>query len=69
MTKHRMIIGFVAVVLLAVVALTITSRSHSADPAIVSSAISLKELTGDHNRLPTEDFHDHSLVFPREKKQ
>jgi hypothetical protein len=70
MTKHRMITGFVAVALLAVAAVisfTMRSNSHSTD--LASSVISHKELTGDHNRLPTEDFHDNSLVFPREAKR
>ena len=66
MTKHRTITGFVAVALLAVAATTtnVWSHSHSTGPAI-TPAMSVNELTVDINKLPTEDFDDMSLVFPR----
>jgi hypothetical protein len=66
MTKHRTITGFVAVALLAVAATTTTVRSHSRStgPAI-TPAMSINELAVDIKKLPTADFDDMSLVFPR----
>ena len=73
MTKHQMNTLFVAVALLAVVAVisitNVRSNSPSTDPAIASPAMSLKELAVDIKRLAVEDFHDHSLVFARETKR
>jgi hypothetical protein len=63
MTKHRVITGFVTVALLIVAAATANVRSHSHILAL--SVISPGELTVAMKSLPTEDFDDQSLVFPR----
>jgi hypothetical protein len=67
MTKYRTITGFVAVALLAVAATTtnVRSHSHSTGLAIASPAMSINGLAVDINKLPTQDFDDMSLVFPR----
>jgi len=67
MTKHRRITGFVIVALLAVVATTANVRSHSHSTGLLtaSPAMSPGELTVAMKNLPTEDFDDQSLIFPR----
>jgi len=62
MTKHRVITGFVTVALLIVAAATANVRSHSHSAL---SVMSPGELTVAMKNLPTEDFDDESLVFPR----
>lgn len=66
MTKYRTITGFVAVALIAVGATAAHMRSHSSStthPIALTGMTSLKELTADVNKLPTEDFDDQSLVY------
>jgi hypothetical protein len=67
MTKYRTITGIVAVALLAVAATTtnVRSHSHSTGPAVALVAMSPNELAVHVDKLPTEDFNDMSLVFPR----
>ena len=65
MTKHRTIISFAAVALLAVAATAVTSRpllsKHHADAP--AGTISVSELAGDVNRLATDEYDDQSLVY------
>ena len=66
MTKHRTITGFVAVALIAVAATAAHMRSHSPStthPIALTGMTSLKELTADVNKLPTEEIDDQSLVY------
>jgi hypothetical protein len=62
MTKHRTITGSVVVALLAVAATAATMRSHSPSTERILAPAS-GNLTVDVNKLPTEDFDDHSLVY------
>jgi hypothetical protein len=68
--KRLMISAFAAIALFAATTLL---RSHT--PAVgraagFSDAMSLRQLHSAPgvNKLPTEDFEDHSLVFPRTKQ-
>ena len=64
MTKHRNIIGFAAVALLAVAAANMRSLPSSTGLPVASAGMgSFKELLADVNKLPTEQFDDQSLVF------
>jgi hypothetical protein len=63
MTKHRTIIGFVAVALLAVAATaTLTKRPLSPSTERVVTAAA-GNLTADVSKLPIEEFDDQSVVF------
>jgi hypothetical protein len=65
MTKHRTIISFVAVALIAVAATAVTSpplpsKQHPTAPV---GTISVSELSRDVNRLATDAYDDQSLVY------
>jgi hypothetical protein len=63
MTKHRTIIGFVAVALLAVAATaTLTKRPLSPSTERVVTAAA-GNFTADVSKLPIEEFDDQSVVF------
>ena len=65
MTKHRTIISFAAIALLAVAATAVTSRPLSSrhHPSTPTRTISISELAGDVNRLATDEYDDQSLVY------
>ena len=65
MTKHRTIISFAAVALLAVAATAVTSRPLPSmhHPTAPAGTISVSELAGDVNRLATDEYDDQSLVY------
>jgi len=68
MKKHQMIIGFVAIVLLAAAATATAATMRSPAPSThfpiaPAGIMSFKELAVDVNKLPIEEFDDQSLVF------
>jgi hypothetical protein len=72
MMKHRTIIGFVAVALLAAAATTAaTMRSHSPSAVLAAGMMSLQEphTAAGVNKLPIEDFEDMSLVYSTATKR
>ena len=62
MTKHRTIIGFVAVALRAAAATTFTKLPLSPSTERVVAAAA-GNLTSDVSKLPIEEFDDQSVVF------
>jgi hypothetical protein len=55
----------VALAIVAAATANLQSHSHSTGPAVASSVMLPEELTVAAMNLPTEDFDDQSLVFPR----
>jgi hypothetical protein len=64
--RRLMISAFAAVALLAAATTMLRSHAGTTDgPAVAADRVSLHELQSaiDVNKLPIEDFEDHSLVF------
>jgi hypothetical protein len=71
MMKHRTIVGFVAVALLAAATTAATMRSHSPSAVLAASMMSLQEphTAAGVNKLPIENFEDMSLVYSTATKR
>jgi hypothetical protein len=70
MTKHRTIIGFVAVALLAVAATTTLTKRPLSPLTERAVAAAAGNLTADVSKLPVEEFDDQSVVFtPKQKAE
>jgi hypothetical protein len=69
MTNPMVIAVTVALLIVAAATANVRSHSHSTGLAAASSVMLPEELTVAAMNLPTEDFDDQSLVFPRETKR
>ena len=63
MTKHRIILAFVTVALLAAATTSATIRSHPTDRAVASAGVASLKGPGRRQQTPDKEFDDQSLVF------